>query len=136
MREIKFRGKSVDNGEWVYGCYCRFFGKQLVDHIEIDINTVGQFIGLEDKYGKEIYEGDIVTNGIYNMCIVHHMGAFRIKFSISKYEPYDSYTYIKDYSQYRRESKYSSRFRQNPKNYEVIGNINDNPELLTGVYYV
>ena len=85
-REIKFRGKRIDNGEWVYGY---LFTTPLTnetgiaDHFlsgqekkyqicdehgvvfEIDIKTVGQFIGREDKNGKEIYEKDIVKF-IYN----------------------------------------------------------------------
>ena len=87
MREIKFRGKKTDTGEWVYGYL--FQGKEdektkyafiLRDDLYIDgkyipdrnvlftrnqisiadINTVGQFTGLTDKTGKEIYEGDLI----------------------------------------------------------------------------
>lgn len=115
MREIIFRGKRLDNGEWVYGFYALFASNKglkrgiytgaengCVIPYEVIPETVGQFTGLTDKNGKKIFEGDIVYNGVFKAQIELINGHF---------SPFGSDTFFADEC-------------------EVIGNIYDNPELL------
>ena len=143
MRLIVFRGKSLKDGSWVYGDleYSRskeqalihsytsdgiYNGQQLVD-----IDTVGQFTGMQDKNGKAIYEGDIVCrhetpfeiNDVGEVVYNEAIGAFRIHLEkhgfSSRLSFISSETYNDGYCTV--DCKYD---------YEVLGNVFDNSELL------
>lgn len=115
MREIKFRGKDVYDNEWEYGGYMEFLGRPqiayedngIVCHIDVDPATVGQYTGLRDAKGVEIYEGDVLraeSGKIYE--VIFGQGAYRIKHSTRKLLLVDGWYY------------------------EVINNVHDAPELL------
>lgn len=118
MRTIKFRGKRVDNGKWVYGYLHLPFGNENImiqvsntDSYGVIPESVGQFTDLTDKNGKEIYEGDIVdfNNRIQGISkVVFENGGF-----------------MADAKNY--ETAFTYRVANHAR---VIGNIHDNPELL------
>ena len=131
MREILFRGKRIDSGEWVYGTMYKIAidlnpfiltaGKSGCSY-QVDEETVGQYTGLNDKNGKRIFEGDVCrfrewSNG--EMCWVGKVHWERQQFMISGGPNKECETMFE---------LCMSRFI--PENIEVIGNITDNPELL------
>lgn len=132
LREIKFRGKRVDNGDWVYGSLLadldnRFF--IVADqgtwrtYDEAIPETVGQFTGLKDKNSKEIFDGDIVKVGVnqyenpkeYTAKVIWQ--DFRALFAV-------------EFNQCANNDLY--KYIQNGNCVEVIGNIYEHPELFKG----
>lgn len=133
MREILFRGKRKDNGSWVTGYYVHQYNNHYIyftngykQNCEAVIgNTVGQYTGLTDKNGKEIFEGDVVKNhlGIKQLVIFENGCFFFI-------EPID-YIYGERQGEnfYACDKKYKD-FEMCITEDEVIGNIHDNPEWV------
>lgn len=135
MKEILFRGKRVDNGEWVYGFYnhipCGRFkeNEHLIQTIKksgkignlygVIPETVGQFTGLCDKKGTKIFEGDILTDG--NAKYLAEYSLYSCGFQADGFD---------------REGIWSlyhlCHGNNRGKEIEVIGNIHDNPDLLKG----
>lgn len=140
IREMIFRGKRTDNGEWVYGYYtkARYFLNKKEMHIifepdveafphceftgyeEVLPETVGQYTGLTDKNGIKIFEGDIVhcvsKLDSADMVVIFECGQFRMILA-EKYHEYQTNVGYYDINCFAK---------------EVIGNIHDNPELLKG----
>lgn len=131
MREILFRGKRLDNGEWVYGSYYHCCGTAYgatfivvndFGFIEVIPHTVGQYTGLTDKNGKKIFEGDIVQ---YQPEYIFVPQRSVVIYCADKYNypafDLEQYDYVANGLQYAHEEG----------GCEVIGNKHDNPELLT-----
>ena len=122
MREILFKGKRVDNGEWITsnsimqtnysGTFLWYEGCWR----EVISETVGQYTGLPDKNGKKIFEGDI---------IICDTSMYRHVTGTVKYSENASCYYIKALNS-------SNDYMFNCDNILIIGNIHDNPELSEG----
>lgn len=125
MKTITFRGKRTDNGEWVYGYYFKDMAEGRTYHVigetpllahEIDPGTVGQFTGLHDMAGVGIFEDDIIELTLGRLGYV---------------------MYHEDLAQYvltRTGLAHTSLFyihNEHNKEILIIGNIHDNPEILS-----
>lgn len=130
MREILFRGKRKDNGKWVEGFYTEnsityFSGTPVisdnVDDYKVERDTVGQYIGLKDKNGKKIFEGDILsqTNKHDEKPLIR----------VVKYEMSCGCCCTQVIG-FGASGHFHLDFIRLDKPVEVIGNIHDNPELL------
>lgn len=134
MREILFRGKRIDNGEWVEGLYlvtkdivseeilhtivrnpADSCGCEIWDFEVVDPKSISQFTGLTDKNGEKIFEGDIISDGGFTGVVVFDDkddGAFLV------IDPADP------------AGEADGEFFSGLIDREVCGNIYDNSELL------
>jgi hypothetical protein len=121
-REILFRGRRINTGAWELGFalmtehnayivpyYNEIKEAQMMHSVEPE--TVGQFTGLFDKNKNKIFEGDIVKLDVMICPITFRDGAFQMIF--------------------RKEQGASVAIQDRLRRFEIIGNIHDNPELLT-----
>ena len=135
MREILFRGKRVDNGEWIQGDIVQFPVHGVVRIVEqepsykdaeVDSDTVGQYTGLTDKNGKKIFEGDIIHLEYSQVFFGgEYFGEYTAEVS------YKEGCFITDGINNGDEIETPLSGFDNDE-LEIIGNIHDNPELLGG----
>ena len=139
IREVIFRGKRADNGEWIEGSllgidWCdKPSTYSIAPNTPVSVfysvipETVGQFTGLTDKNGKRIFEGDILKSTIK---IIDYAD---VGFSISHYDEEDIgiVEWRKDGFMIAHKSGTWARSFYGCENY-VIGNIHDNPKILKG----
>ena len=152
MREILFRGKTINSGEWIYGYYWtneignhfikaikskddNFVSNPTTNDFEVNPETVGQYTGLKDKNGKKIFEGDIVecvhwffdgneVDELFTATVGFRDASFTLENIDSKY-----------YANYTGGNKgegicWIGNIYYHDQDYEVIGNTHDNPKLL------
>lgn len=116
LRKIAFRGKNRYRKEWLYGNLVQYKdGSFSIDGVPVETNSVGQFTGMLDKNGKEIYEGDVILQQGYSgkkpMLVRFEHGAFIVG--------------------WHGGSSTATRPMLIQKRCEVLGNIYDNPELIS-----
>lgn len=140
-REILFRGKDYDSGEWVYGTPVSAVGGEYsyIVNTSVSLNpliigtaciriihdTRGEFTGLTDKNGTRIFEGDIVK--------VKLPGSDKINIGVITYGKYDGYV-SKEHIGFHLEGLKHTGIKGIGfyRDIEVIGNVYDNPDLIVG----
>lgn len=124
MREIKFRGKRLDNGKWAIGDLRHHDDGSVTiitngEEFKVALDTVGQYTGLKDKNGKEIYEADVMK--ITQVCPKSKPPCGRGT-AVVVFDIWNGWSIGSRVDRYARGIEIV----------EVIGNIYDNPELLKG----
>ena len=140
IREVIFRGKRMDNGEWITDSetYIRdgdgiWLSDENLNVVTVLPETVGQYTGLTDKNGVRIFEGDILdvsSDVAYGGVAVHRLGYFVVEFHNGCFmksaldDPQLSF-----FDNAKRKGLYHFISTDIHK---IVGNIHDNPELLKG----
>lgn len=141
MRKILFRGKRLDNGEWIEGYYAHYIrqGAPFIGHhntlgtimwYEVDPATIGQYTGLKDKNGKRIFEGDVFQYGFDEVAAVAV-----VKFGEFGFGSQFDMNQVGFYAEWNPRAMYYRTdlgFWVKQRDIEIIGNIHDNPELIGG----
>ena len=148
MREILFRGKRIDNGEWVYGHFAKhpspiqigsdyspwyiFVPPRDPDDdggwYNVDPGTVGQYTGLTDYYGRKIFEGDILESQISENPVDWKIWTVGFEDGTFTFESVRNS--VKSRRKYRHEMNMLCADEVKFYGLTLVGNIPDNPKLL------
>lgn len=139
MQLIKFRGRSEKTGAWVYGFLVERHQKYIVEEIMksgpeywelVDPETVGQFTGLRDKNGMEVYEGDVIRYEGYDGTIDHAEVVWNQDFLAWMVDDRSGRGLISLYDLTAEKTLDEDTGQFNCDEVEVIGNIHEKTELL------
>lgn len=135
MREILFRGKQIDNGEWIEGDFIHMPENKAViitedDFLYVGQETICQYTGLKDKNGRKIFEGDIITYQHDNDdCPFPNKDTKRRVGRVYFHEFRSCFAVAEGKNGSDMINQDLFKYVQNGNRVEVIGNIFDNPEL-------